>query len=91
MDYDDFNPDDEIGRCVLPLKDLSQETRDLWLDVDMEADNAADNDHPKVLPHNFPNPYFLYRTQNLPMTLDLQPNEPLLADGNASRVTLLGR
>jgi hypothetical protein len=50
MDYDDFNPDDEIGRCVLPLKELTNETQDFWLDIDMEADNAADNSDggPKV-------------------------------------------
>lgn len=44
MDYDDFNPDDEIGRCELALKDLGEETQDLWLDVDMQAEG---DDHDK--------------------------------------------
>ena len=43
MDYDDFNPDDEIGRCELPIKDISEETQDIWLDVDMNAEGDEDN------------------------------------------------
>lgn len=46
MDYDDFNPDDEIGRCELPIKDLGEDTQDLWLDIDMEA-SADDSEHDK--------------------------------------------
>lgn len=45
LDYDDFNPDDEIGRCELPLKDLTEETQDLWLEVDMEADGVNEDTH----------------------------------------------
>ena len=39
MDYDGFNPDDEIGRCELPLKDIGEETKDIWLDIDVEAED----------------------------------------------------
>lgn len=39
MDYDAFNPDDEIGRCELSLKDLGEETKDIWLDVDVDAED----------------------------------------------------
>ena len=33
-DYDMLNPDDEIGRCSVPINDLEdQKHYDLWLDV----------------------------------------------------------
>ena len=42
MDFDDFNPDDEIGRVILPIKDLDSETtQDLWLDVDVHTDGES--------------------------------------------------
>lgn len=53
MDYDDFNPDDEIGRCELRIKDVGDETKDHWLDVDMEAGDDTAHDKKvsnKVLP-----------------------------------------
>lgn len=42
MDFDDFNPDDEIGRVILPIRDLDSETtQDMWLDVDLHTDEES--------------------------------------------------
>lgn len=53
MDYDDFNPDDEIGRCELPMKGLTEETKDLWLDVDMNAEGDEEDEQDKKHPGFF--------------------------------------
>ena len=38
MDYDETNPDDCIGRCELPIRDLEpSKTKEYWLDIDMDA------------------------------------------------------
>ena len=48
MDYDDFNPDDEIGRSELPIKGLTDQTQDFWLDVDMNAEGDESEQDKKV-------------------------------------------
>ena len=48
MDYDDFNPDDEIGRCELPMNGLTEETQDIWLDIDMNAEGDESEHDKKV-------------------------------------------
>lgn len=42
-DFDALNPDDEIGRVSIPVRDLPHEQKqDLWLDVfDYAADHEA--------------------------------------------------
>lgn len=53
MDFDDYNPDDEIGRCVLPIRDLQpEETTTFWLDVDLHAEGSAVDE--KACPKNGP-------------------------------------
>ena len=51
MDYDDFNPDDEIGRSTLAIKDLEHEkTEDLWLDIDTHNESEAATESGEVGP-----------------------------------------
>ena len=51
MDYDDFNPDDEIGRATLAIKDLEHEkTEDLWLDIDTNEESEPATDSGEVGP-----------------------------------------
>ena len=48
-DYDMLNPDDEIGRCSIPINDLNdQEHYDLWLEVYDPAQEAETRTHQKV-------------------------------------------
>ena len=38
MDYDEMNPDDTIGRCIIPIRDMElSKTTEYWLDIDMDA------------------------------------------------------
>lgn len=56
MDYDDMNPDDTIGRCKIPIRDMEpSKTKEYWLDLDMDADcSDAPESHSKVFsPANF--------------------------------------
>ena len=48
-DYDMLNPDDEIGRCSVPINDLEdQKHYDLWLDVYDPAQEDETRAHLRV-------------------------------------------
>lgn len=46
LDFDALNPDDEIGRVSVPIRDLpNQEKQDLWLDIFDYAEDAKAREH----------------------------------------------
>lgn len=39
MDYDEMNPDDTIGRCCIPVRDMEcSKTKEYWLSLDMDSE-----------------------------------------------------
>ena len=39
MDYDEMNPDDTIGRCCIPIRDMEcSKTKEYWLSLDMDSE-----------------------------------------------------